>query len=521
MLKRILILLGIVVIGQKVFCQTDVNPNGYNKLFYPNGSLQSEGYLKNGKPEGYWKNYYPTGVVKSEGSRKNHLLDSIWIFYSITGDTISKINYLNGKKNGYYYEYFYTESNATLRKNISKKELYVNNKKEGSSYYYFRNGKIKEICNYSNNLLDGKSTVYAEDGRMISINQYRKGSLIDRDKINRYNKEGNKENIWRTYYPNGKIRNEMNYKNGILDGYYKEYDANGVLNFTLLYRNGILIQDVTDDQIETEEKIEYFENGKIKATGFYKKDSKPIGLHKKYSREDSIIKATIYNDNSIIVSSGFMDDNGKRTGKWEEYYEDGLLKASGMYLNNLKEGKWLFYLKDGKIEQEGIFKRGKLSGLWTFYYSDGNIWKEEEYFNGLAEGSYTEYDSTGNVIVNGEYFDGNREGEWITVINDHKAVGKYVAGLMDGKWRYYFDNGSLHFEGNYVQGNADGKHKYYFPNGNLKEEQYFSSGIRQKHWKKYTEDGHLKITITYVNDKEYRINGVKVNFPVDLPLVIE
>ena len=76
--------------------------DGYQVFKYPNGTVSSEGLIKNGKPEGFWKSYYVTGVKKSEGKRTNFLLDSIWIFYDQAGDTTEKINYLYGKKNGWY-----------------------------------------------------------------------------------------------------------------------------------------------------------------------------------------------------------------------------------------------------------------------------------------------------------------------------------------------------------------------------------------------------------------------------------
>ncbi|MEM4261328.1 MAG: hypothetical protein QXG00_08850, partial [Candidatus Woesearchaeota archaeon] len=82
-----------------------LNPNGYNIIYHPNGKVSSEGYMKNGKTDGYWKTYYPTGVLKSEGNRKNYLLDSIWIFYNEKGDTLQKINYLFGKRNGFTITY--------------------------------------------------------------------------------------------------------------------------------------------------------------------------------------------------------------------------------------------------------------------------------------------------------------------------------------------------------------------------------------------------------------------------------
>ena len=69
-----------------------INKNGYNKFFYDNGVLQSEGEMKNGIPDGYWKNYYTNGVPKSEGNRLNALLDSTWKFYDEEGRWISAID---------------------------------------------------------------------------------------------------------------------------------------------------------------------------------------------------------------------------------------------------------------------------------------------------------------------------------------------------------------------------------------------------------------------------------------------
>src|SRR5687768_10347764 len=74
------------------------NPNGYNKFFYENGKISSEGYLKNGKPDGYWKNYFPNGKIKIEGNRKNFELDSIWKFYDEKGHLTKTISYKKGEK---------------------------------------------------------------------------------------------------------------------------------------------------------------------------------------------------------------------------------------------------------------------------------------------------------------------------------------------------------------------------------------------------------------------------------------
>jgi len=53
---------------------SQTNQNGYNKFYYDNGALSSEGNMKDGKPDGYWKNYHKNGKVKIEGNRKDFLL---------------------------------------------------------------------------------------------------------------------------------------------------------------------------------------------------------------------------------------------------------------------------------------------------------------------------------------------------------------------------------------------------------------------------------------------------------------
>ena len=78
----------------------NVNPNGYNKFYYDNGKVSSEGTMRDGKPDGYWKTYAETGKIKSEGNRKNYELDSVWKFYDGLGNLAFVFNYSQGKKNG-------------------------------------------------------------------------------------------------------------------------------------------------------------------------------------------------------------------------------------------------------------------------------------------------------------------------------------------------------------------------------------------------------------------------------------
>ncbi len=497
-----------------LFCQVnneEVERNGYVTFHYSNGKISSEGIMKNGKPDGYWKTYYNTGVLKSEGNRKNFLLDGEWIFYDNLGDTTKKINFVLGKKNGFIYSYYPGKERTGKIAGIEAKELYVNDKLEGLSYYYYENGKLKEIIEYSNNKKNGESIEYDKDGRIITKKQYRKGVLVEREKINRYNEKGEKHGVWKEFYSNGRVKNEKPYIDGLLNGYYKEFDKSGQLIVSLRYQEGKLIEEENIEEEHVEIINEYDEKGNVIYSGSFRNGNNKVGIHREYNSDGEVKNSMIFSNNGVLLSRGIITKEGSREGEWKDFYLSGNIKAEGKYKNNKREGKWKFYFENGQVEQTGEFKDGKYNGKWTWYYSDGTVAREENFYNGREEGLFTEYNTDGCIITEGEYFDGEKEGEWIYRINDYEEKGSYVTGLKDGKWIQLYDDGTLKFEGSYIQGNADGKHRYYYDNGILKEERYYIAGNKEKHWKKYDREGNLIVTISYKDDKEYRINGIKVD----------
>ena len=238
----VLIFFSLDAIGQKI------NKNGYNKFFYPNGQISSEGYMKDGKPDGYWKTYYVTGVLKSEGRRKNYQLDSLWIFYNQSSDTIEKINYKYGTKNGYDITYRYDQKkNSNYKGYIFSRELYLNGKKEGLTYQYFSDGSVKKKENYLNGKLQGLAYEYTKNGKIKSLLEYNNGYLINQEAINRRDKNDLKQGTWKKFYFNGKVHIEKYYLDGKLNGYFKEYDETGNLKLTLRYKEDVLINDTSDE----------------------------------------------------------------------------------------------------------------------------------------------------------------------------------------------------------------------------------------------------------------------------------
>jgi uncharacterized protein len=505
---KYLVVIYYLLITQLIFCQTN-QENGYVKFYYPNGAISSEGLMINGKPDGVWKTYYVTDITKSEGKRVNHLLDSIWVFYNETGDTTDKISYILGKRNGYCYKYgVFNEINSTKRNIIISKELYVNDNKEGLSYYYYANGKLKEIINYWNNKKHGLSREYNSDSVLITQNEYFNDYLVDRQLLNRtVNHKPN--GIWREYYRNGNLKKEEIFKEGELNGYVKEYDIKGSLINNQLYRAGKIQNIEKSDSLDIEERITWFSDKKIK-TRFYFKNNVPIGIHREYNEDGKVINTWIYDNNGKLIGKGIINDDGSREGKFSYFYDDGSVKSEGEYSNNRQNGKWLFYFKKGSFEQIGNFSNGFFQGLWKWFYPDSSLLRIENFNMGNKNGLYFELSQTGDTIVKGYYSDNLRSGFWMIKSGDVTEMGNFLNDLREGVWKAFYANNVLMYEGNYINGNPDGKHFFYYDNKIIKEEQFYVNGIKEKVWKKYNEDGTLFISITYQNDMETYVNGVKL-----------
>jgi uncharacterized protein len=483
--------------------------DGYHIYKYPNGAVSSEGMIKNGRPEGFWKNFYVTGVKISEGKRTNFLLDSIWVFFDQVGDTTEKISYLLGKKNGWNYKYKKDPAKGVF---VYSKELYAGDKKEGSAYIFYPDGKIQQTIPYNNGKKEGLSKEYDKEGNIVTLLEYNNDFLVSRDKINSLDNKGLKQGTWKEFYPNGSLKSEKTFKDDQMHGYYKEYDNRGRLTLTMLYDNGRIVKSNVEDEPDIEIVDKHDENGKLTYRGTFR-NKIPVGTHREYGSDGKVKNSFIYNDNGVLISEGIVDDAGNRNGKWKDFYPDGKILDEGQLTDNRRTGFWKFYTLTGKVEQTGSYNNGRPDGSWKWFYGNDTILKEEEYFQGVRDGLSTEYSPTGEIIAQGQFSDGERNGEWKFKSPEFSEEGKYLLGLKDGVWKSYYGNGKQMFKGKFIQGNPDGPQIYYYDSGKVKEEQYFQMGIREKTWKKFNEDGTLFLVISYKNDLETSINGVKIKLP--------
>jgi antitoxin component YwqK of YwqJK toxin-antitoxin module len=487
------------------------NPNGYNKFNYPSGTISSEGYMKNGKPVGYWKSYYPDGTLKSEGNRKNEKLDSVWRFYDRAGHLTQIIDYKNGIKSGYNKKYEFVNDSNHQANIIISKELYVNGEKNGKSYYYDEKARLKKTIEFEKNYKHGFEKHYDTLGNVNLIIKYSYDNITNSEKLNRKDKFGRKQGIWKTFYGNEKLHTYANYKDDKLNGYYREYNIYGELIKSDYYIDGKLtiLKEDEDPKSKLKLKKEYFPDGKLKKSGAYI-NNKPIGIHKIYNEKGEIINSILFTDKGIKRGEGIVNKEGKREGNWKFVYPDGKIKSKGKYKKGKKEGKWIYYFNNGKKEQEGSFKNGRPVGLWIWNYENGNIRRTGKFKKGREQGLFYELTEEGDTLSQGSYLYGLKSGKWKYKVNDFIEIGTYINGKKDGNWKQYYQNNKLLFKGLYIEGFPDGKHKYYYPNGKLRLISIYAAGNKTGKWKKYDQEGNLETITEYRANKKYKIDGQKI-----------
>jgi antitoxin component YwqK of YwqJK toxin-antitoxin module len=154
-----------------------------------------------------------------------------------------------------------------------------------------------------------------------------------------------------------------------------------------------------------------------------------------------------------------LDNDDRRTGVWEIYYDNGELKETGNYQEGEKVGFWKTYYKHGTIKHEITYSDGSAKGPARFYYRDGTIWEEGYWDETHWKGEYDLYHANGQKFYDWEY-DEN--------------------GSRTGEQKYYHSNGELQYSGKWENGKAEGEIEVYNESGDLIEKRHYAGGSFDK-----------------------------------------
>ena len=337
---------------------------------------------------------------------------------------------------------------------------------------------------FKNGVEDGIAKSYADDGRLITITTYNEGYIRSEARINRIDKFGLKQGVWKVFFDNDKLKEETEYLDDKRNGFYRVYNSDGTLALSEKYKNGELVID-KKSTTKFEVKRNFYTGGKVKSIVNVINDKRQ-GVEKIYDEKGNVISGKLFEDDKP-VAEGITDENGNRQGEWKFFYEDGTVYSIGKYKNGLPEGEWKWYFRNGEIR------------------------RDESFINGKEEGISKEYNDSLQLIATGKYVDGKKEGLWKYNNGEYVAEGEYADGLKFGTWHQTYKNGKTAFTGKYIDGLEDGEHVYYNDNGKLHEVRNYKQGQRNGLWKIYDDKGVLILTINYQADKITRIDRIRIN----------
>ncbi|MDQ1769825.1 hypothetical protein GQR60_08520 [Labilibaculum sp. A4] len=237
-------------------------------------------------------------------------------------------------------------------------------------------------------------------------------------------------------------------------------------------------------EITSKTKGAYYRIADMNATGFFYE-----GAFKDYS---------IKKNN--IISSGCYDDYNKQ-GSFEEYYENGNVRAKGQFTKNKRSGLWVYNYENGQFKMSVDFS--------TQYF---NIIEFRDTLNNLSIKN-----GTGQCIIDVSVFG-----------IPAKLIANFSEGVRDGKWIYSDDQGEKiliekYNKGTFLYGDFKGTIKDnniigpFLTNRYFNESKYFITekmccerGFDEKY---YTFLKHLTKEINFSNSES--LTCLNSQMPVD------
>lgn len=270
--------------------------------------------FQDGKPEGELKLFYPKGSVFTKGTYKAGRKDGTFTTYDEKGNRLAEENYLNGVLHGPFIVY----------KNEEKLQEIV-----------FNHG-------------EQVSARFGEEEISIA------GNENDDEKQNK---------IKKTFFKNGNLRTEQEYKDGLPVGNMKIYYVDGTLKGELTFKNGKAEEPYLARHL-TEDKVVIFNDGSEllcessfedphSQTQLFCRDRKDVPVSGKYVVEsvDNKQETQYFFDKGrlvkVITSSPCIQNC--TVSKNIDYYADGTKKHFDIIKDDIYDHSW-FYEKEVTYE---------------------------------------------------------------------------------------------------------------------------------------------------------------------------
>lgn len=241
-----------------------------------------------------------------------------------------------------------------------------------------------------------------ENGILAAYTQDRKpfsGAVIQPDAYNRkityFYKDGLKNGVAISHYPDGKPELQIMYSNGKKNGSEILLSTQGLPVYKRQYQ---------DDILEGEEVL-YYTNGKPRQLNVYH-NGKLHGECRTFAENGNQTLIVNYSDGHkngierIIENNILRQENNYKKGVLDglsKTYNSKYLEAETVYHNNIREGLSTTYAQDGSY-QKIPYHNDKINGLKKSYTATKVIQAAENYMNNLQHGISRYFSERGNLV---------------------------------------------------------------------------------------------------------------------------
>ena len=500
--------------------------HGVEVQFYPNGKFRSRGLIVQGQQSGKWVFVDESGEIR-QGEFQNGERSGTWKLWTpekqlllseqFIGDQLHgprRTYHPNGKSaSSSFFAYNVKQGTETFwhpNGNKAVEVRWVNGQRHGQVNKWAENGQLFLSGSYFMGVPEGNWEWRDLDGKLLKSSTFEDGTgeLFDYAFVKLTNddegrmllqlessyKNGKLDGMETTYHKNGNLRSEYNYKAGKKEGKFREWYTGGYLKV-----EGQNTNDLPSGSIR-----EYYPPDPDESV------VRTI-LHKEtvYVEGEENATLTEYSPKGVKTSVRELKD-GQSHGIVEEYFDNGVLKLTGTFLNGLKEGEWKELHQDGHERFLYNYTLDKLNGVYKSWHDvvepiveEGEEVSEEELKPVLKE--------------EGEYANGQKDGQWQTWYPNESLQSQviYKSGLENGSykewWPKYTDSEEdaiLKAEGDFILGNKNGVWKTWYANGLMESKNYFENGVRdgvQEVWYDYLirDEPVLKLKGEYKKGKKH------------------
>ncbi len=417
--------------------------------YWANSSaIEGRGVVVDNEPTGVFEYYFSTGRIQALGHYDmDGERNGSWVYYFQNGNISGKEMYQEGDVIGLdtsFYKNGYVKSSTS----------YMDGKPNGKEMNYSGFGILQSELIYENGDLSGPAKYYNEVGTLEYDLNYLEdeisGDFIEyHDNGQIFEKVpfefGKRHGQGIRFYDNGQKSGEYHYVHGDLEGPLTKWYQDGTIKSEGEYKEGIMVNTQKD----------YYPNGKLESDQLYDENGKKTGRYKEYDEDGNLNLQLDYKKGDLIAYAVFQKDGSlikeakKKGGNFlfENFYSDGTKKAIGSYVpgNKGKDGVWKFYNYNGKLDSEGSYSSGEQYGQSIDYYPSGKKRKTTTYKHNEANGLYVEYYESGAVSEQGYYVNDEQEGLWISYYPNGTISGEafFVQGLLNGPRKSFCVNGKI------------------------------------------------------------------------------